>query len=88
MKKIRFIVVGAKWHDKVNGNTYNNAKILDTKTGQIYYKGYSYGYGNSYYHDAIEFIKSNFGWVDSMEEEIKDMGAFWINKKECKNGQF
>ena len=33
MKKIRFIIVGAKWHDKVNGNTYNNAKILDTKTG-------------------------------------------------------
>ena len=73
---------------KLTATLITTRKFQTLKQGQIYYKGYSYGYGNSYYHDAIEFIKNNFGWVDSMEEEIKDMGAFWINKKECKNGQF
>lgn len=88
-KQKRFIVLGCKWFDRVNGNTYHNAKILDTKTNNIYYVGYSYGYGSAYYYDALAYIKDNFKLNDEKARALTaDFGAFYATKQEAKNGNF
>lgn len=57
--KNRFLIKGAKWWDRVNGNTYNAAKITDTKTEKVYYIAYEYGYGNDYLYRALRYLKEN-----------------------------
>lgn len=83
----RFVVVGCKWWDKTYGNTYNNAKIKDLKTGDVYYKGFSYGYGSSYFCDAIDYIAQ---CVDkkATSNQFYDAGSFYATKKECQKGWF
>ena len=44
-------VLGLKWFDKVNGNTYNRAVII-TDNGERISTEYGYGYGDSYYYAA------------------------------------
>ena len=83
----RFVVVGCKWWDKVYGNTYNNAKIKDLKTGKVYYKGFAYGYGSNYFCDAIEYVQK---FIDKKAtyNQFYDAGSFYATKKESQNGLF
>ena len=92
MKKKIFVVIGGLWFDKVNGNTYNVAKIIDVKTGMKYYTDYTYGYGNSYIREADEYIwrylLDNNG--DDLDEipKIIDGGSFYCKKSDLKNQNF
>lgn len=83
----RFVVVGCKWWDKVNGNTYNNAKIKDLKTGNVYYKGFSYGYGSCYFTEAIEYIQQHID-KKATHNQFYDAGSFYATKKESQKGWF
>lgn len=48
-------VVGRRWFDKVNGNTYFSVKCyVDGKL--IGYQPYEYGYGDQYMQRAAEFL--------------------------------
>lgn len=82
MKKVVYCV-GAKWFDKVNGNTYNNVKVVDGEN--IEYLGYEYGYGNYYYHRAVEYFNNKYG---KDNYKLIDLGAFYLKKSEVKNGNF
>ena len=73
------IAIGAKWHDKVNGNTYHNCKVIDGLTGEIAYIGFQYGYGKSYLDDARKAFPN---------ETIIDGGEFYLTKANCQNGRF
>lgn len=37
MNKVKYVVVALKWFDKVNGNTYHSAQVVNTETGEILY---------------------------------------------------
>lgn len=78
-----FYVIGAKWFDKLNGNTYCNAKIIDSE-GNRFYSGYTYGYGNYYLHHAENYIKDNL----TNNFNIIDCGYFYIKHKDIKNNNF
>lgn len=54
-------IIGKKWFDKVNGNTYHTARIMvNGKTvGEI---PYQYGYGDQYYYNAARWLHEN-GYV-------------------------
>lgn len=80
----KFVVIGGKWFDKVNGNTYNSAKIIDTETGAAHYTRFCYGYGTAYLQEAKQYIRENI--TESFE--IIDGGAFYIKKADAKNGNF
>ena len=88
MKETRtYVVVGGLWFDKVNGNTYHNAHILDAETGKEYYTGYCYGYGSAYYSSAREYI------IDKLDQpvgtfELLNMGAFYVKYRDLKNNRF
>lgn len=96
-----YVVVGGKWFDKVNGNTYCNAKIYDPRTSTIFYAGYEYGYGSYYLETAKKEIqrreetllhncptlKAYEGFGDG-NFYVVDMGSFYLNKTDVKNGNF
>ena len=81
----KFVVIGGKWFDKVNGNTYNSAKIIDTETGCAYYTHFCYGYGSAYLHEADDYIKNVLG---VSEFSTIDGGSFYMKKADAKNGNF
>lgn len=83
MKK--FVIIGGKWFDKVNGNTYNSAKIIDTETGERFYTRFTYGYGSAYMSEARAYIR------DELKQDganVIDGGSFYIKKADAKNGNF
>ena len=79
-----FVVIGGKWFDKINGNTYHSAKIID-QNGNKYYTRFCYGYGSQYITSAKEYIETTLGLS---AYKIIDGGSFYMNKKEVKNGWF
>lgn len=86
----RFIIKGAKWWDKVNGNTYNSAIIYDTKTKKTYKKPFAYGYDNAYYWDSIDYLKEqrvlpDMRNIDNYYELFKHSCVGYIKKTDCKN---
>lgn len=86
-KKVKAVIIGAKWFDKVNGNTYNNAKIIliSKDNTETVYKGFEYGYGSQYYYDAKKFVEAKYPHCDF---EFIDGGSFYVSKKEAREGQF
>lgn len=81
MKK--YFCVGRKWFDKINGNTYNNAKVVDESGAVVFYTGFGYGYGNHYFDRA----KSKLKEIDP-EGELIDLGATNDLKRVLKNNDF
>ena len=51
-------VLGRKWWDKINGNTYHTAQIMiDGHT--VGKTEFSYGYGDHYLQSAAEWLEKN-----------------------------
>jgi len=51
-------IIGRKWWDRVNGNTYHTAEIL--VNGESLHKtGMTYGYDDHYIQTAAAWLKSN-----------------------------
>lgn len=84
-KKRIFVVIGGKWFDSINGNTYHNSKIIDIETGKTFYCGYQYGYGSQYITSAKEYI-TDILMIDNFT--IIDGGSFVMKKQVVKNGWF
>jgi len=60
--KYQFTVIGIRWFDKVNGNTYHSVKIVNNLTGKIINSPMQYGYGNTYRQTALERMLEA-GWI-------------------------
>lgn len=80
-----YIVIGGKWFDKVYGNTYNSAKIIEAETGKRYYTRFCYGYGSAYLQEAQQYIREE---LKQENPTIIDGGSFFIKKADAKNGNF
>lgn len=59
MKKIKSItIVGRRWFEKVNGNTYHSAAVY--VDGELIGKAdFVYGYGSQYEQTAIDILKKD-----------------------------
>ena len=74
MKK--FIIVGKKWHDDVNGNTYHSVQVIDTTTNKLINKPQlTYGYDDQWKQTAYDDLKK-LGKVDE-----KDRFNHELNRK-------
>ena len=80
-----YVVIGGKWFDKVNGNSYHSAKVIDVESGTVNYTRFCYGYGSAYLQEAREFIKEE---LHEDNARIIDGGSFYIKKADVKNGNF
>ncbi len=56
MTMAKFTVEPARWHDKVNGNTYHSVTILNSKGKLLYRSGITYGYGEQYKETAKKWL--------------------------------
>ena len=80
-----YLVIGGKWFDKQNGNTYNRAKILDIKTEDRYYTNYTYGYGTQYLTEAEIYIRNT---LKKKSFKIINGGSYYMTKRELKSNYF
>lgn len=56
LKDIREIeIIGNRWFDKVYGNTYHSVQVI-INNQDIFYEGFTYGYGNYYEVTASKVI--------------------------------
>lgn len=56
-KSGKYVIVGKKWHDDVNGNTYHSVSIVDAKTNkEIYHSPVTYGYDEAWKQTAYEWL--------------------------------
>lgn len=70
MKQIETaIIIGKKWFDKVNGNTYHTARIIINGGEADIKSPRQYGYGNSYITTAAEIALENDYTRDNMTRE-------------------
>ena len=81
MKK--YYCIGKKWFDKVNGNTYNNAKVIDENGKVVFYTGFGYGYGHHYFDRAKDKLKE----IDP-DGLLIDLDCTHDKKAVLKNNQF
>ena len=86
LKSGTYYIKGRKWWDKINGNTYNNAKVLDENMNILHITGYEYGYGSQYYYNAEKWIKANTR--KNAKIKIIDLGAEYDKKVNVKNAYF
>ena len=84
-KQNQFVVIGGKWFDRVNGNTYHRSKIIDVKKNKIYYSSFQYGYGSQYLSTAREYITDV---LKLKSFDIVDGGSFYDLKRIVKNYNF
>ena len=80
-----YLILGAKWRDEENNNTYCNARVINGSTGETeFYIGYQYGYDNQYSYEAKKLIEERFG----RHVNIVDLGCFKIKKSDLMNDRF
>lgn len=87
MKERVVFILGLKWFDKVNGNTYCRPVVF-TDRGNALSEGYRYGYGNQYLEYAkyvceingVEYEKDSIGSVPHTDK--------WVSKKELKDYRY
>lgn len=75
--------IGGLWFDKVNGNTYNNVKVIDGD--KIDFLGYAYGYGSDYYYRAKSHFDNIYG---ANNYKLVDLGSNYHKKVDVKRGNF
>lgn len=65
--KIQHIgIIGKRWFDRVNGNTYNSVQIT-VNGNRVATLGRGYGYGDYYEQRAVEWLVKH-GYLPEVEE--------------------
>lgn len=52
------MVVGRRWFERTNGNTYHSAEIY-VNNNFVHKIDFTYGYGNQFEWNAMEWLKKN-----------------------------
>lgn len=79
---MNYYVKGLKWFDKVNGNTYHNAIIYNSKMQFVAASGLKYGYGTQYLSTARDLLTS----MKRKNFKLYDMGSHYTKKANAKAG--
>lgn len=59
---IKFLGHGARWFDRVNGNTYHSVRIERVSDGAVLVGEFQYGYGDSYRQTGLDLMVKA-GWL-------------------------
>lgn len=79
---IKYIIVGKKWFDKVNGNTYHSARVYDLEKKVVAVASFRYGYGDQFVQSAFEAMKER-GIITTDKLNFDEYIAF--SDSNCKN---
>ena len=83
IKSGTYYIKGGKWWDKVNGNTYFTAYVLDENNNTVLKVPFEYGYGSMYYYEAKKQLLSMAR--KNAKIKVVDGGADYHKKAEIKN---
>lgn len=78
-----YFIKGAKWWDKINGNTYFSAYAINQDGEKVIKINFQYGYGSQYYYETKKAIES----LSRKNAKLKfiDLGANYMKKQDVKN---
>ena len=80
---IKYVIHAKKWRDKINGNTYHSAQILNTENNLMIASPFTYGYGEQYIQSASErMIKQ--GWIKERLKGLNLQQIHIIAENDCK----
>ena len=64
---IKYVIHAKKWRDRINGNTYHSARVLDTEAHLQLAVPFQYGYSDQFISSSSdEMIRQ--GWI---KEKLK-----------------
>lgn len=66
IKPKHYVILGRKWFDKINGNTYHSVVVYEDGI-KIGYNNFCYGYGGQYLQTASLIISNHLGEHDATE---------------------
>jgi|GEM_PF-3277750 len=68
-------IIGRRWRDRVNGNSYNTAEII--VNGKLVHKvPFGYGYGDQYETRAVEWLIEN-GYIKAKKYPSGGYPTLW-----------
>ena len=80
---IKYVIHAKKWRDKVNGNTYHAARVLDTQAQLQIAVPFQYGYGDQFISSSSnEMIKH--GWIKEKLSGTDFLNIHIICENDCK----
>jgi len=80
---IKYVIHAKKWRDKINGNTYHAARVLDTQKQLQLTVPFRYGYGDHFITTAQdEMIKQ--GWIKEKFNHIDFSMIHFVSEEDCK----
>ena len=80
---IKYVIHAKKWRDKINGNTYHSAQILNTENNLMIASPFTYGYGEQYIQSASErMIKA--GWIKERLKNLDFLQVHNIVEEDCR----
>lgn len=65
-------IIGRRWFDRVNGNTYHSSELLVNGI-LVFREPYQYGYDSQYEYTALRWLQSNY----QMPKKWSDMSPVW-----------
>lgn len=72
MKIKNITIIGRRWFDKINGNTYFSSRIY-VNNEEVHTIGMTYGYGDQYEYESLNWLKET-GYIkkDLMRFEVRE----------------
>lgn len=55
----RFTIIGRRWFERTNGNTYHSTEVYDGNGKLIGREPYQYGYGDQYIQTAHDILQKS-----------------------------
>ena len=83
---IKYVIHSKKWRDRINGNTYHAARILNTQNNLMIAAPMQYGYGDQFMETARK-IMSKKGWLnpDNKKFSVEDYNQIHVViENDCK----
>ena len=80
---IKYVIHAKTWRDKINGNTYHSATILNTKNNLMISSPFSYGYGNQFIQSASD-VMLKYKWIDKPLKSLDYLNIHMIVENDCK----
>tara|TARA_R100001463_G_scaffold116041_1_gene171303 strand:- start:292 stop:570 length:279 start_codon:yes stop_codon:yes gene_type:complete len=80
---IKYVIHAKKWFDKVNGNTYHSARVLDTEQHLQLAVPFQYGYGDHFLTTTQqEMIKQK--WIQKEFKGTDYQNIHFVIEENCK----
>jgi|TARA_R110000824_G_scaffold399_1_gene2864 hypothetical protein len=80
---IKYVIHAKEWRDKINGNSYHSATVLNTQNNLMLSCPFTYGYGDQFLQTASNKMLKE-GWIKEGLKSLDYLQIHNIIEKNCK----